>query len=41
MKRQWVLMRRDNRRMSYVFELLLELIKLLSVNQACLIIDVF
>jgi hypothetical protein len=41
MKRQRDLMRRDNRRMSYVFELLLELIKLLSVNQACFIIDVF
>jgi hypothetical protein len=25
----------------YIFELLLELIKLLSVDQACLVIDVF
>lgn len=41
MKCQRVLMRSDNRRMLYVFELLLELIKLLSVDQACFIIDVF
>jgi hypothetical protein len=41
MKRQRVLMRSDGRRMSYVFELLLELIELLSVDQACFIIDVF
>jgi len=27
--------------MRYIFELLLEFIKLLSVDQACLIVDVF
>jgi hypothetical protein len=27
--------------MSYIFELLLELIKFLSVDQACLVVDVF
>jgi hypothetical protein len=41
MKCQRVLMRSDNKRMSYVFELLLELIKLLGVDQARLIVDVF
>jgi hypothetical protein len=41
MQRQLAMMRSDGRGMSYIFELLLELVKFLSVDQACFVVDVF
>jgi hypothetical protein len=38
---QLAMMRSDRRGMSYIFELLLELVKFLSVDQACFVVDVF